>query len=124
MKSNCQDALTSPSIPDRSLPSYFFMGAPAIRSTHRIRPWSSMLLGEGYASWTGDSFTPRGGYSRNGVPSSAGALDVLATPDFLAKRPDVQRNNIAVMGFSHCGSIVLDAVAMAADRQVNGREVH
>ena len=61
----------------------------------------------------------RGGYSRNGVPSSARALDVLATADFLAKRPDVQGNNIAVMGFSHRGSIVLDAVAMAANRQVN-----
>ena len=51
--------------------------------------------------------------------SSARALDVLATADFLAKRPDVQGNNIAVMGFSHRGSIVLDEVAMAADRQVN-----
>ena len=77
-----------------------------------------MLLGEGYASWIGDSFAPRRVLT-HGVPSSARALDVLATADFLAKRPDVQGNNIAVMGFSHRGSIVLDAVAMAADRQVN-----
>jgi hypothetical protein len=39
-----------PADPGPSLQSYFFMGAPAIRSTHRIRPWSSMLLAEGYVS--------------------------------------------------------------------------
>jgi len=125
-----------PTIPVPSLPSYLFMGAPAIRSTfdlrreptagrlhggisHRILLCSSMLIGGEYASWIVGSFTARGGYSCDGVPSNARGFGVLATADFLAKRPDVQGNNIAVMGFSHRGSIVLDAVAMAADRQVN-----
>jgi hypothetical protein len=85
--------LTSPSIPVRSLPSYFFMGAPAIRTTRSIRPWSSMLLGEGYASWIVDSFTPHGGYSCDGVPSTARALECLQPLTSFAKRPDVQGNN-------------------------------
>jgi hypothetical protein len=45
--------------------------------------WSSMPLGDGYASWIVDSFKQSGGYSCDGAPFSARALDVLATADFL-----------------------------------------
>ena len=74
--------------------------------------WSAVLLGEGYATLILDSFTPRGGYTCSGVPASTRALDVVAAAYFLAGRPDIRRDKIAVMGFSHGGGTALDAAVM------------
>jgi poly(3-hydroxybutyrate) depolymerase len=77
--------------------------------------WSAVLLGEGYATIILDSFTPRGGESCGGVPASTRALDVVAAAYFLASRPDIRRDKIAVMGFSHGGGTALDAAVMMGE---------
>ena len=74
--------------------------------------WSAVLLGEGSATLILDSFTPRGGSTCNGVAASTRALDVVAAALFLASRPDIRREKIAVIGFSHDGGTALDAAVM------------
>jgi dienelactone hydrolase len=80
-----------------------------------LSAWSALLLGEGYATLILDSFTPRGGYTCNGVPASTRALDVVAAATFLANRRDIRADKIAVMGFSHGGGTALDAAVMMSE---------
>jgi len=67
--------------------------------------WAGTLLGKGYATLIIDSFAPRGyigSLCRGGqVPSSQRVLDVYAAAYLLAGRPDIRRDKIAVLGFSH-----------------------
>jgi acetyl esterase/lipase len=78
--------------------------------------WSGTLLGEGYATLIIDSVTPRGYVSVCGdppkLPASQRVLDVYAAAYLFAGRPDIRRDKIAVLGFSHGGAATLIAATM------------
>jgi dienelactone hydrolase len=73
--------------------------------------WVSLLQGQGYAILKMDSFTPRGRYSvcDGGLSGRERAQDVLAAANVLAQRPDVARDRIGAIGFSHGGSTAIMA---------------
>jgi len=75
------------------------------------------LLREGYAVLFPDSFRARGVREvctvRSGertVQVAKRRLDALGAMAYLASRPDIARNRIALVGWSHGGSAVLQAV--------------
>jgi hypothetical protein len=61
------DKLTDPGPFPAVIPLYGCTG----HQEHPPHSTVCMLIGEEYASWIVGSFTPRGGYSCDGVPSSA-----------------------------------------------------
>ena len=79
--------------------------------------WLTLFQQQGYATLRIDSFTARGHYrdicSNTGeVTAVERATDALAAAYVLAGRPDVRRDRIAVIGWSHGGG---GAVAEAKD---------
>jgi dienelactone hydrolase len=77
--------------------------------------WIPFLQGQGYATFKLDSFTARGHTdvcASHAVTTAERAADVLAAAALLAGRPDVRRDRIAVIGFSHGGGT---AVYVARD---------
>jgi dienelactone hydrolase len=78
--------------------------------------WVSLLQGQGYAILRMDSFTARGLSNvcadTAAFPTRERAQDVLAAANVLAQRPDVARDRIGVIGFSHGASA---AIAAARD---------
>jgi dienelactone hydrolase len=76
--------------------------------------WVSLLQGQGYATLKLDSFTARGlsEVCGGGFRVRERAQDVLAAASVLAGRPDVARDRIGVIGFSHGGGT---ATAAARD---------
>jgi dienelactone hydrolase len=75
--------------------------------------WAHFLRDNGYAALILDGFGPRGvseictDFSR--VPPYRRVLDAYAALRYLATRPEVAADRIAVMGFSNGGVVVLDA---------------
>jgi dienelactone hydrolase len=87
--------------------------------------WVAPLAAAGYATFVVDSFTGRG--LREVCTSSRALLSVQRLPDaygalrLLATHPRVDRRRIALMGFSHGGSVTLfSATAWATEEY--GRE--
>lgn len=81
--------------------------------------WADQLRSQGYASLIVDSFNPRGKEAdcvSLSIPFASRALDTFAAAAFLAARPDIRRDKIAAIGFSHGGHAVVDAAIMAGWR--------
>jgi len=79
--------------------------------------WLSLFWQQGYATLHLDSFSARG-YAgicakTDEVTTGERASDALAAAYVLAGRPDIQREHIAVIGWSHGGG---SAAAVATDR--------
>ncbi len=79
--------------------------------SQNVTAWAQWLQAEGYAALTLDSF---GGRQLKRLCGDSSALtggarsgDVFAAAAALAKRPDIDRERIAAMGFSHGGWTVL-----------------
>jgi dienelactone hydrolase len=79
--------------------------------------WTEELLADGYAVLWPDSFNPRGRRSvctiKRGDPTIAPMtrrLDMLGALEFAAAQPGVDRNRIALVGWSHGGSTTLATV--------------
>jgi dienelactone hydrolase len=71
--------------------------------------WLALFQQQGYATLRIDSFTARGHYGDicgniRGVTTGERARDALAAAYVLAGRPDVRRDRIAVIGWSHGGA--------------------
>ena len=86
--------------------------------------WTGDLLGEGYAVLFPDSFNPRGQREVCTTPPAARTinagrrrLDVLGALAWLGAQRGVDRERIALLGFSHGGSTTLAAIN-AHDRAV------
>jgi dienelactone hydrolase len=82
--------------------------------SRRSAVWTGRLLSEGYAVLWPDSFNPRGRRSvclgKRGEPSITPAvrrLDLLGAIAFGAAQPGIDRDRIALIGWSHGGSTVL-----------------
>lgn len=82
------------------------------------------LLRDGYAVLFADSFRSRGvrevctiPHGEHTVTAAKRRLDALGALAYLASRPEVARDRIAIIGWSHGGSAVLQAVN-ARDRAV------
>ena len=79
--------------------------------------WSNRLVSWGYVTLQVDSFAPRGESSICDVMekiftmSFSRAQDAYDAKSFLAELPFVDRNRIAVMGWSHGGMVVLTALS-------------
>jgi dienelactone hydrolase len=90
-------------------------GGYEINVTYTAMPlWVSLLQAQGYATLKLDSLTARGlsEVCSGGLSGRQRAQDVLVAADVLARRPDVARDRIAVIGFSHGGGT---AIAAARD---------
>ncbi|MEP6678635.1 MAG: dienelactone hydrolase family protein [Betaproteobacteria bacterium] len=92
--------------------------------SERFMARADMLLGEGYALVFPDSFGPRGRrevctirMGERSVPAAKRKLDALGALAYLAARPDIARDRIALVGWSHGGSAAL-ATINARDRDV------
>ena len=78
--------------------------------------WSKRLVKWGYVVLSVDSFTPRGldyicdGRVGHYVGPWARALDAYGAKQYLSTRSFVDSNRIAVMGMSHGGNTVLEAI--------------
>ncbi len=86
------------------------------------RDWARQLRAWGYAAMLVDSFRPRGvsNVCNQGmnVPPLLQAQDAFAASDYLRGLPNIRRDRIGVIGFSHGGWAVLKAVlaqTVAAD---------
>jgi dienelactone hydrolase len=76
---------------------------------YSMTTWLPLLWQEGYATLRLDSFTARGHYgdicgNTGEVTTVERAADALAAAYVLAGRPDVRRDRIAVIGWSHGGA--------------------
>ena len=78
---------------------------------------SQMYLREGYAVLFADSFRSRGmreictiKHGERTVTATKRRLDALGALGYLAARPDIARDRIALVGWSHGGSATLQAV--------------
>ena len=84
--------------------------------------WSKRLVKWGYVVLSVDSFTPRGlDYICDGrvgyyVGPWARALDAYGAKQYLSTRSFVDSNRIAVMGMSHGGNTVLEAIKQPISR--------
>jgi dienelactone hydrolase len=92
----------------------------AERMLLRAEPW----LRDGYAVLFADSFVARGVREvctiRRGertVTSARRRLDALGALAYLASRPDIARDRVAIVGWSHGGSALLQAINLR-DRAV------
>ena len=77
-------------------------------SPYSMLAWLALLQQQGYATLRVDSFTARGHYrdicgNTGEVTAVERATDALAAAYVLAGRPDVRRDQIAVIGWSHGG---------------------
>lgn len=98
----------------------------------QFRDWGNLLVAEGYACLFPDSFHPRGitdsfeGRRPHHDPAEDDAAcspnyerpkDVVAALTYLVSRPDIDRNNIAMIGFSHGSQTGMNAlVDVSVDR--------
>jgi len=86
------------------------------RLTERHRDWAQRFATWGFVALLVDSLGSRGLGSlcelqkRPIQPWEERTRDAYATLDYLAARPDVDRQNVFVMGWSHGGSTVLGVV--------------
>ena len=85
--------------------------------SERFASWTEQLLSDGYAVLWPDSFNSRGRRSvclvKRGEPSISPVtrrLDVLGALAFAAAQPGVDRERIALVGWSHGGSTTLAAI--------------
>jgi len=98
-------------------------GMYSIRDGHeqelaeRMALRAQMYLREGYAVLFADSFRARGmreictiKHGERTVTAAKRRLDALGALGYLAARPDIARDRIALVGWSHGGSAVLQAV--------------
>lgn len=80
----------------------------------RSEAWSNRLVAFGYATLQLDSFAPRGIKDDCKIPSSiilrARAHDAYDAKSYLSELPYVDRNRIAVLGWSHGGMTVLNII--------------
>jgi dienelactone hydrolase len=87
------------------------------------RAWASWLVAEGYVTLLVDSFTSRGATercTRTGPPMTTDvALDALAALEYLQEQAVVQRERIAVMGWSLGASPAL-TIAWAQNDRLTG----
>lgn len=89
---------------------------------YSIGAWLGPLQQQGYATLRLDSFTARGHYgdicgNLNEVTAAERGTDALAAASMLAMRPDVRRDRIAVIGWSHGGGGAVAAVRDGPDRR-------
>ena len=82
------------------------------------------FLGDGYAVLIPDSFGSRGRrevctikVGDNAITAARRRLDALGALTFLSARPDIARDRVAIVGWSHGGSTAL-ATINARDREV------
>jgi len=82
----------------------------------RMREYTTMLTGEGWHALVLDSLTPREEkelctqkIGTRAVTQTNRRLDALAALQWLAARPDVDAQRLALLGWSHGGSTVLAA---------------
>ena len=90
----------------------------------RLAARAEMYLNDGYAVLFPDSFRSRGKsevctikVGDNPIMPMRRRLDALAALAFLAERPDIARDRVALVGWSHGGSAAL-ATINARDREV------
>jgi dienelactone hydrolase len=94
-------------------------------SWRRAQEWGALFRAQGYATLIVDSFTPRG--LTNVCADAAAftgaerAIDVWAAAAALAARDDVDPQRLAVIGFSHGGGTMLNAVAVERPGQTEAR---
>jgi dienelactone hydrolase len=79
-----------------------------------IRTWAHRLVGWGYAALIVDSFRRRGltnicNGGGNALPALARAQDAMDAKAYLQTLPNIARDRIAVIGFSHGGATALAA---------------
>ncbi len=95
----------------------------------QFRDWGNLLAGLGYAALFPDSFNPRGiagdfeGRTPHHDPAEDDALcspnyerpkDVVAALEYLASRSDIDRDRIALIGFSHGAQTGMNALLDAS----------
>jgi dienelactone hydrolase len=77
----------------------------------REHEWAARLNALGYATFVVDSFTPRGlratASDQSRLPTMANVADSLAALKLLATHPRIDRERIAVIGFSRGGQVAL-----------------
>ena len=77
----------------------------------REHDWAARLNALGYATFVVDSFTPRGlrttAADQTRLPTMANVADALSALKLLASHPRIDRDRIAVMGFSRGGQVAL-----------------
>ncbi|MCZ8182314.1 MAG: dienelactone hydrolase family protein [Beijerinckiaceae bacterium] len=91
------------------------LGSPREPVSARHRDWGARLQAAGFLVVFPESFASRGLGSQcnvrdRDVRSKDRAYDAFATAEWLAARPDVQRNRIGLLGWSNGGTTVLSAV--------------
>ena len=106
-------------------------GREGTLSLHNLA-WAEQLVDAGYAVLFPDSFNPRGRRqvctvkpTERGIDAATRRLDALGALAWLAARGDVDRDRVALIGFSHGGSTTLAAInardpAVAAFRGAPG----
>jgi dienelactone hydrolase len=73
--------------------------------------WGKLLVSWGYVTLTVDRFGPRGlGSTCTGGPPPATVFDAYRALDFLVQQPFVDRDRVAVIGFSQGGLLALTSV--------------
>ena len=106
-------SLTRPDA-DGRFPAVVLMHGCAGADAHHDA-WAARLVGWGYVALVVDSFTPRGAANICGdilsISPAIRAQDAYAAARFLAELPFVDGDRIALMGWSHGGSSVYQAVA-------------
>jgi dienelactone hydrolase len=92
--------------------------------TMNQQAWAQRLNRWGYVAFVVDSFTPRGVdvvCGTSAVPPSLRAKDAFAAASWLRTQPFVDPARIGVIGFSHGGSTVMQAIREAAVRSADAQ---
>jgi dienelactone hydrolase len=90
-----------------------------------VRLWAQQLVAWGYVAIVVDSFRPRGMTTvcNHGmlVPPQLQAMDAFNAAEYLRGLPNVARDRIGVIGFSHGGWAVLKAVLTDTVREARAK---
>ncbi len=87
--------------------------------------WGKLIVSWGYVTLTVDRFGPRGLSSTcTGGPPPATVFDAYRALDFLVQQPFVDRDRVAVLGFSQGGLLALTSVERGMIERISNDKFH